>query len=211
MSPFFGLPSAATRGWLLVAAATLLAGCQSADTLKDGMGGVKDKALEAIGFKKPVLPEVPEAAKPARKMALRVGASESLNVDPAGRSLSLVVRVYKLRSAGAFLNAPYEAFGNVAKEREALGDEMIETREVQLVPGKEQSITERWARDAGYVGVVALFRAPSPQRWRYAFSVAGSEASGIVLGAHACSLSVAVGTPVDVAAAALKATPPPCH
>jgi len=189
----------------------LLLGCQSTEGVKEGIGGVKDKALEAIGFKKPTLPEVPETAKPARKVNLRVSASESLNVDPSGRSLSLIVRVYKLRSAGAFLNAPYEAFGNVAKEREALGDEMIETRELQLVPGKEQTIAERWARDAGFVGVVALFRSPAPQRWRYAFSVAGSEVEGIVLGAHACSLSVARGEPVGGLDLVSRSTPPPCR
>src|SRR5688572_12929853 len=103
---------------LLAAALCLsLAGCET-------VGQVGGKALQMVGLKKPEVPqvpqvpEIPESAKPARRMKLTLTASESLNVDPSGKSLSLVVRVYKLRSATAFLNAPYETFGNPAKEKE---------------------------------------------------------------------------------------------
>ena len=144
-----------------------LAGCETVNKLSEGFGNMGDKALETIGFRKPELPptpELPEAAKPARRLKLRLAASDSLNVDTSGHSLSLVVRVYKLRSPAAFLNAPYETFGNAAKEKEALGDEMIESREIVLLPGQQQQINERWAREATHIGVVTLFRAPSPQR-----------------------------------------------
>jgi type VI secretion system protein VasD len=167
-----------------------------------------NKALETIGFKKPELPqtpELPESAKPARNLKLRLAASNSLNVDSAGRSLSLVVRVYKLRSPAAFLNAPYETFGNSVSEKTALADELIESREVVLLPGQKQDINERWAREATHIGVVALFRAPAPQRWRYAFELeAPQSGDGLVLGAHACTLSVASGTPVGATAMKLS-------
>lgn len=173
-----------------------------------------DKALEAIGYKKPdvpSVPELPESAKPARKLKLRIAASDSLNVDAAGRSLSLVVRVYKLRSATAFLNAPYDIFGNTAKEKELLGDDLIESREILLLPGQQQEISERWAREATHVGVVGLFRAPAPQRWRYAFELETFQLDdGFVLGAHSCGLSVASGEPVGLAKAAMKLIPPTC-
>lgn len=173
-----------------------------------------DKALETIGFKKPDLPqapELPESAKPARPLKLRLAASDSLNVDTTGHSLSLVVRVYKLRSSAAFLNAPYETFGNSTKEKEVLADELIEGREIVLLPGQQQQINERWAREATHVGVVALFRAPAAQRWRYAFELDNfSLDDGIVLGAHACALSVASGEPVGTTAAAMKLNPTAC-
>lgn len=197
-----------TRALRLIALALCLtlSACESLNKLGEGFGNMGDKALETIGFKKPELPavpELPELAKPARRISLRIAASDSLNVDAAGRSLSLVVRVYKLRSAATFLNAPAETFGNAAKEKEALGDEMIESRELVLLPGQQQQISERWARDASYVGVVALFRAPAPQRWRYAFELESLPSdAGLVLGAHACGMSVASGEPVGVSAAA---------
>jgi type VI secretion system protein VasD len=185
-----------------------LTGCETAGKLGEGLGNMGDKALETIGFKKPEtpqLPELPESAKPARRMKLRLAASDSLNVDAAGRPLSLVVRVYKLRSPTAFLNAPYETFGNGAKEKEVLADDLIEAREIVLLPGQQQQISERWAREATHVGVVALFRAPAPQRWRYAFELETFQLDeGFVLGAHACALSVASGDPVGISSAAMK-------
>jgi type VI secretion system protein VasD len=192
---------------VLLASITLI-GCETAGKLGTGLGNMGDKALETIGFKKPEvpqMPELPESAKPARRLKLRLAASDSLNVDSAGRSLSLVVRIYKLRSPAAFLNAPYETFGNSAKEKEVLADEVIESREIVLLPGQQQQINERWAREATHVGVVAMFRAPAPQRWRYAFELETFQLDdGFVLGAHACGLSVASGEPVGVASAAMK-------
>ena len=194
--------------------ALALTGCETASKLGDGLGNMGNKALETIGFKKPELPqapELPESAKPARHMKLRIATSDSLNVDAAGRSLSLVVRVYKLRSTTAFLNAPYETFGNSTKEKEVLADELIESREVVLLPGQQHQINERWAREATHVGVVALFRAPAPQRWRYAFELETFQLDqGFVLGAHACTLSIASGEPVGVTSAAMKLNSTAC-
>ncbi|MGY4830235.1 type VI secretion system lipoprotein TssJ [Sphaerotilaceae bacterium SBD11-9] len=199
---------------VILLAALVLSGCETANKLGDGFGNMGNKALETIGFKKPEtppVPELPESAKPARHLKLRVAASDSLNVDASGRSLSLVVRVYKLRSPTAFLNAPYDTFGNGAKEKQALADDLIEGREIVLLPGQQQEINERWAREAPYVGVVALFRAPAPQRWRYAFELEAAQAdAGLVLGAHACTLSVASGEPVGVSSAALKFSSSAC-
>jgi len=195
-------------------AGLMLTGCQTVGKLGEGLGNMGDKALETIGFKKPdvpQLPELPESAKPARRMKLRLAASDSLNVDSSGRSLSLVVRIYKLRSTTAFLNAPYETFGNATKEKEALADELIESREIVLLPGQQQQINERWAREATHVGIVALFRAPAPQRWRYAFELETFQLDeGFVLGAHACTLSIATGEPVGVSSAAMKLNSTAC-
>ena len=194
--------------------AVALAACETTNKLGEGFGNMGSKALETIGFKKPEappMPELPESAKPARHLKLRLAASDSLNVDTSGRSLSLVVRIYKLRSPSAFLNAPYDTFGHGGREKLALADELIEGREIVLLPGQQQEINERWAREAPYVGVVALFRAPAPQRWRYAFELEATQAdAGLVLGAHACTLSVASGEPVGVSSAALKFSSTAC-
>lgn len=191
-----------------------LTACETAHKLGEGLGNMGDKALETIGFKKPELPatpELPESAKPARQLKLRMAASDSLNVDATGQSLSLVVKLYKLRSPTAFLNAPYDTFGNPTKEKEVLGDEMIESRELVLLPGQQQLVNERWAREATHVGVVALFRAPAAQRWRYAFELETFQLnSGVVIGAHACGLSVAAGEPVGMNSAAMKLIPTTC-
>ena len=129
----------------------------------------------------------------ALALALR---SPSLNVTEQGQSLALVTRLYRLRSPDAFLQAAPDTFGDPAKEKEVLADDLVSVREVQLIPGKPYDTTEKVPRDVRYVGIVGLFRAPATNRWRYAFSTASAERSGLTLGAHACAISVQAGEPI---------------
>lgn len=172
---------------------------------------VAEKALEIVGLKKPAPPELPESAKPPRQVVFRLHASSSLNLDAAsGQPLALVTRIYKLRSPNAFLGAPYEVFGQPAVEKDRLGADLIEVREVQLVPGQRIEGLEKVAREAGYVGIVALFHDPSPQRWRYAFSTEALEQSGLSVGAHACALTVSQGEPLGLPGSFARTSPGRC-
>lgn len=183
-----------------------LSGCASSParieppaTPNSGMSGwlekAGDKALELTGLKKP---ELPDNALPDRRITWRLHASPSLNTLPDGQSLALLVRVYRLRSPDSFLQAPADTFGDAAREKELLGDDLISVREVQLVPGQRHETTDKLPRDIGHVGIVALFHHPAVGRWRYAFATAPSELTGIDIGVHACAMTVHGGQPVGV-------------
>jgi type VI secretion system protein VasD len=175
-------PSRATLPLILCA---LLSGCAG------GGGSIAGAALEAAGIRK--APELPDAQKPPRSVAIRLHAADKLNVDARGQPLALVARIYKLRQSAAFEQAPYAAFVDAAAEKAALGADLLEVREVTLVPGQHYEVTEKVTREAGYVGVVALFHAPAPQRWRLAFAAPEAEQAGLTVGLHACALSVGAG------------------
>lgn len=162
-----------------------LAGCAS------GPGSLGAAALEASGLRKPAA--LPEAQKPPRLVALRLHAADKLNVDTKGRPLALVARIYTLRHNAAFERAPYAAFLNPQSEKEALGDDLVGVREVMLVPGQRYEASEKVAREAGYIGVVALFHAPAAERWRVSVPAAEAERSGMTVGLHACALSAGGG------------------
>lgn len=180
------------------------------------LGQITDKALETIGFKKPEVPEIPEmpnvpdSALPDRRINWRVFASESLNVNESGQSLALVVRMYKLKSPDAFLQAPPDIFGDPAKEKAALNEDLIAARELQLVPGQHHEATDKVTREARYIGIVALYRKPAQGRWRYAFNAASAEKTGLHIGAHACAMSVQVGEAIGQAAATVRSVAVPC-
>jgi len=169
------------------------------------LGAMKDKALEAIGLKKPEpkiqMPAVPDSALPDRTIHWRVHASPSLNITESGESLAVVLRVYRLKSPDAFMSAPMDTFGEPAKERQALESDLLSVRELLLIPGQRHELHERVPRTAGYIGVVAQFRQPAAGRWRYAFHAAQAERSGLHIGVHACALSVQQGEPVGVSSA----------
>jgi len=160
---------------LMLAIGTALAGC-------GGLAALAGKA-----------PEISESQKPPRNVAIRLHAAPKLNVDAKGRPLALVARVYKLRQHAAFEAAPYSAFLTPGAEKEAFGADLVEVKELTLVPGQRYETLEKVTREAGYVGVVALFHSPAPQRWRLAFSALDAEKAGLTVGLHACALSAGAG------------------
>ncbi len=191
------------RAGLLLLCAMALGGCAATKVADEALGDWTKKALEATGLKKPeppALPQVPqaEALRLPRKVSLRVFAQKELNHDAANQPLSLVLRIYKLKSSSAFLQAPYEAFAGGGREKEALGDDVIDMREVLLVPGQRYEVDEKVVREATAIGIVGLFNAPAAQRWKFAFDAGAAEKTGLVLGAHGCALTVSTGQPLEV-------------
>lgn len=133
------------------------------------------------------------APETARDVPIRLHAASALNLDTRGRPLAVVARIYKLRQQVAFQQAPYDAFLNAQKEKDALGADLIDVKEVMLVPGQRYEVIEKIGRDAAFVGVVALFHSPAPQRWRLAYSAADAAQGGITVGVHGCALSSGAG------------------
>jgi type VI secretion system protein VasD len=176
----------------------MLGGCASAPG-----ASVLDKPLEWMGLKKPDLPAV-ELPPSDRKLTLRIHAGERLNTDPNSRSLSIVLRIYRLKDTPAFLAAPLEAFKDPASEKQAFGSDLVEVREVVLTPGQKYEVQETLPVAVTHLAVVAQFRAPAEGRWRFAFATKGADKTGITLGVHGCAMSVAEGVPVDTAPELLR-------
>ena len=206
-----------------VAAACLSAmltvsGCASAPSVTElpasdskGVSGwlekAGEKALEITGLKKP---ELPDSALPDRRITWRLHASTSLNTLADGQSLALLVRVYRLRAPDSFLQAPADTFGDAAREKELLGDDLISVREVQLVPGQHHQTTDKLSRDIAHVGIVALYHHPANGRWRYAFAASQAELTGIELGLHACAMTVHGGQPIGVSSERVRSAALTC-
>ncbi|KQQ89192.1 type VI secretion system lipoprotein TssJ [Massilia sp. Leaf139] len=165
---------------LLLAAA--LPGCAG-----DGLAG---RALEASGMRKPTQAEL---MKTPRSIPLRLHAAPKLNADAKGRPLAVVARIYTLRQNAAFEAAPYATFLTPGLDREAFGADLLEVKDVTLVPGQRYEVVERVTRDAAYVGVVALFHSPAPQRWRMSFAAAEAERAGVTVAVQACALAAGAG------------------
>ncbi|MES2048574.1 MAG: type VI secretion system lipoprotein TssJ [Pseudomonadota bacterium] len=161
------------------------------------IGGVANTALEAAGIKKPELPELPDIQKPARKIPINLHAGENLNVDENGRPLALIARIYKLKQNTAFQQSGYDTFLNPQKEKEVLGADLLEVKEVTLIPGQHYQVEEKVSGETYFIGIVALFRSPASQRWRATFATSEVEKTGITVGLHACALSIGIGKTSD--------------
>lgn len=173
---------------LLLAAAVGLAGCASGG----GLGKAVNRTLESVGMR-----EVDHDARAGiRTVPLRLYAGENLNSGNGGRASATVVKIYHLRGTQRFNQATFNALMDDGHGETALGNELVQAREIVLTPGMRREFEERVSAETTHVGVVALFRAPASERWRYAFDVRHDDAvrEGITVGLHACALTTGSAT-----------------
>jgi type VI secretion system protein VasD len=163
--------------------------------------GPLDKALNWVGLRQPDAAQqarsaqamAADAARP-RQVDLRLHAGQVLNTDNTGRSLAVVARVYKLRSATGFLQLPHDAFLQERPDADSpLAKDVVGMQEWVLTPGQHVESLLNLTPEVSHVAVVALFRVPAAQRWRFVFESAAASTSGLTLGLHGCAISVGMG------------------
>ena len=175
----------------------LLEGCAAIGAVST-VTQIANVAMQVAGMKHPASTEAANAQKPPRRVSLRMHAGENSNAGASNQALAVVVRLYKLKQRDGFSQASYESFLDQQKEKESFGADVLERREITLLPGQRYEIVENVMSDASYIGIVALFRSPDPARWKTIFSAVDAEKSGITVGVHACALTVGAGKPVAI-------------
>jgi type VI secretion system protein VasD len=91
-------------------------------------------------------------------------ASERLNPDDRGNSLSTIVQVLQLKDIRRLEAA--ESQDVYQRPKEVLEDDLIASDELTLEPG--QTLTRQLSRDpkANFIVVLGVFRRPAGQVWR---------------------------------------------
>lgn len=93
-------------------------------------------------------------------------AAPVVNRDVNGKSLSLVLHVYQLKSKDEFNRLTFDVLATGKSPAELLGNLLITQSEFVLLPGKESTLPFTLQADTQYVGVVGFFRKPDAQFWR---------------------------------------------
>lgn len=111
------------------------------------------------------------------KVILTSDGGNQLNPDESGKPLSVVIRVYQLTSLERFSSIDADTLWD--DPQKALGNTLLENREITLLPGMGQ--VDKWPlnKAAGYVGVAAFFRAEENSRWKVAFDAESLRKEGI--------------------------------
>lgn len=175
---------------LCLAIATLnLSGCASS-----AIGTVASLVMQASGIGKP---DVPDSQKPPRNVSIKLHASANLNAGNTLRPAALIAKIYKLKQNASFQRATYDTFLSSQKEKEVLGTDLLDVREVTLIPGQRYEVPEKVTKEAGFIGIVFLFQNPAAQRWKVSFQAEQAEKSGITLGVHACGFTLGAGAPIE--------------
>jgi type VI secretion system protein VasD len=95
---------------------------------------------------------------------VKLNADANINHDILGRPSPIVVRVFELRSGGAFESNDF--FSLQDKPELVLGRELIGMEQVSLYPGEVKYVTGAGSPDARNIGILAEYRVLDAKRWR---------------------------------------------
>ncbi len=124
---------------------------------------------------------------------LRIHTAENLNQGTYKEPLAQVIKIYHLRATERFEQTPFDSFLDDTQELRALGSDLVNSREMLLLPEQKYELNEKLENGAAYIGIVAFFRQPAERRWRFVYDADASAESGITLGVHACALTSTQG------------------
>lgn len=158
--------------------------------------------LEATGV---IKKDGSDPNKRTKDLAIKVFGGNQLNTTQDGQSLSLVVKIYVLRSPERLASLTYPQITSTEGEKDAFGEELVSVREIIVIPGKSYDLVLKIPGEANTIGVVGMFRAPYGSRWKLAFDAKRSFADGIIVGAHACALTASQGSLItDISPASVQ-------
>lgn len=116
------------------------------------------------------------------QVVLTSDGGNQLNPDATGAPLSVVLRVYQLKALERFASASADGLWHAPDQ--VLGNSLIESDELTVLPGLGH--VDRWPlnKAARYVGVAAFFRENADERWKVAFDANALRKDGILFSSN---------------------------
>lgn len=130
------------------------------------------------------------------KVQVDARADVNINRDESGRSLSVVVKLYQLKSQDAFGKLTFDVLASGRQESELLGSDLIASNELMLVPGGRVDLQDVLQENTRFVGAVAFLRSPDPHYWRVLVDARDVRKQGFSLRLSDCYLRVVKPDPV---------------
>ena len=125
---------------------------------------------------------------------IRGQAAPKINPDESGTPLSIVVRLYLLKDKEAFSQLGFDKITSGKSDIEIFGDSLIERSEVVLIPGAPFKSDKQLDAATKYLGVVAMFRQPDTNSWRYLLSADEIRRNGLNFQVENCYIKITKGT-----------------
>lgn len=108
---------------------------------------------------------IPTAEKCAvANLDVTLSASDRLNMDEDGNSLSTTLRVFQLKTGATLKNADFDSLWREPKI--TLDEDFLSMSELTLHPSKSETLSFPREPDAGFVAVMGVFRKQTGVTWR---------------------------------------------
>lgn len=181
MRPFYKTSSRHHKArWLPLLLALALSGC--------GLFS-KSNPSPAFPINAPPVTPTADAARAPEEFTLRGIADDWVNPDINDQPLSVVVRVYQLRSREEFSRLTFEALTSGRSDAMLFPKDLLNVNELVLVPSSTQAINDKLLPETKFVGVVGFFRRPDPQYWRLLLDARAVRNEGLIFRAKHCYLT----------------------
>jgi len=116
-------------------------------------------------------------------------AEPATNPDLDGRPSPVVVRVYELKSLGAFNSADFLSL--FERESETLGADLVGREEYDVRPAETRPYRRQLQSDTKFIGVIEAFRDLENSRWRQVAAVPPKKVISIAIGVESRAVSMA--------------------
>lgn len=120
---------------------------------------------------------LPACGEPAFQLSLE--GSKTLNLDEAGGSLPLVLRVYQLSGKEKISNADFLSLWK--SDKEILEGELLERQEITVFPGSVTEVKIEQKKNVEYLAVMALFRDPNGAVWKKIIPLKNPKVKSLVI------------------------------
>ncbi|CRL61208.1 type VI secretion system lipoprotein TssJ [Proteus penneri] len=142
--------SSTRRLALLFIVTFAIAGCGLTQTISDGTVSL----TKSIFYKQ------------IKILHLDFTAREALNTDDNGSSLSVIVRVFQLKSADTFNNSDYLSLFN--QNDDVLKSSLLAQKDLRIRPGESISLDMPMEKETEFVAIATMFHTPNEAKnnWR---------------------------------------------
>lgn len=130
----------------------------------------------------------PPAPAPPRMLRVDVSAAINANATASAQGRPIVVRLYELKSAGAFSRADF--FSLYDREAEVLGDDLVAREEMTLAPGQDRRVSKALGADTRYLGIVGAYRDIDRAQWRKTVPLRGDDDRAVFVSIGPDAISV---------------------
>jgi type VI secretion system protein VasD len=105
-----------------------------------------------------------EGETPSLPLEIGLSATEGVNPDIEGQPSPIAVRLFELSNDTRFLAADY--FELMGQDGAPLGDELLVSEQLILMPGEVQMIRKRIKANSKFLGIAASYRDLNSSAWR---------------------------------------------
>ena len=100
----------------------------------------------------------------SKSVTVEMKAAPYLNPDERQKSLPVEVQLYQLKNPENFQHASFQSLWKSGSA--ALGNSLQASQKVMVNPDSQKKISLDRAKEAKYIGAVAIFRTPYHGHWR---------------------------------------------